>query len=95
MDNETYQARITRKLRAAFSPILLEVHDDSALHAGHAGQNPLGESHFRVLIVSQSFEPLSRVVRHRKIYEALAEELKDRVHALSLQSFTPLEYTNR
>ncbi len=95
MNNETYHARITRKLQDALAPTLLQVHDDSASHAGHAGQNPLGESHFSVMIVSASFENVPKVARHREVYRILADELKERVHALSLQTFTPTEHTNK
>ena len=95
MDNETYSERINRKLSAAFTPIVLEIKDNSASHMGHAGHNPLGESHFSVLIVSPAFDKLSLVARHREIYRVLADELKERVHALSLQCLTPTEYTHR
>ena len=94
MDN-SYHRRMTEKLSAAFSPILLEIHDDSASHAGHAGQNPLGESHFSIFIVSQSFENQGLVARHRAIYDVLAEELKERVHALSLRCLTPSEHAKK
>jgi BolA protein len=95
MNNETYHARMTRKLTAAFTPNILKIKDDSASHAGHAGQHPLGESHFSVLIVSDVFDKMTAVARHREVYRILAEELQERVHALSLQTFTPPEYTHR
>ena len=95
MENITYKARMRRKLTAAFSPMVLEIHDDSASHAGHAGHDPKGETHFSVHIVSSAFSGLNRVARHREIYRVLAEELQERVHALSLQCLSPDEYTNR
>jgi len=82
------------KLTAAFSPEALEVIDESAKHAGHSGARPGGETHFNVRIVSKSFEGLSRVERQRRVYAALAEELKARVHALSLTTLTPAEVWN-
>jgi BolA protein len=93
VNGETYRVRIERKLTQAFSPVALEIKDDSHLHAGHAGQNPLGESHFSIHIVSPVFAGLSTVARHREIYRVLAEELHERVHALSLQALSPEENT--
>ena len=75
---------IEDKLREAFSPSLLKVVDESHLHAGHAGARPQGESHFRVEIVSDRFQGLSRVARQRAVYEVLADELATDVHALAL-----------
>jgi len=95
MNNEPYHARITRKLTQAFAPSVLEIKDDSAFHAGHAGQNPLGESHFSILIVSATFDSINRVARHREIYRVLADELRERVHALSVQAYAPHEYTHK
>src|ERR1700730_7129154 len=80
MNGETYRARIERKLTQAFSRVALEIRDESHLHAGHAGQNPLGESHFSIHIVSPVFAGMSAVARHREIYRVLADELRERVH---------------
>ena len=85
------QAAIRRKLSEAFSPIRLDVVDDSARHAGHAGARPEGESHFNVEIVSARFAGLSRVARQRLVYSALADELQSDVHALALKTVTPEE----
>jgi BolA protein len=82
---------IAQKLSAAFAPSELSVEDDSAKHAGHAGARPGGETHFSVRIVSQAFEGLSRVERHRRIYAALSGELAAGVHALVLTTLTPAE----
>ncbi|NWH07714.1 MAG: BolA family transcriptional regulator [Alphaproteobacteria bacterium] len=87
----TIRERIEGKLKAAFAPTLLDIVDDSARHAGHAGANPQGETHFTIRIVSQAFEGLPRVARQRLVYDALAFELADRVHALSLKTLTPSE----
>jgi BolA protein len=95
MNDETYRARIERKLTQEFAPIALEINDDSHLHAGHSGQNPLGESHFSIRIVSPIFAKMNQVARHREIYRVLADELSERVHALSLQALSPGEYTRR
>jgi BolA protein len=85
---------IAQKLTAAFSPAELLVEDASAKHAGHAGSRPGGETHFSVRIVSNAFEGLSRVERQRRVYAALAEELKAHLHALSVTALTPAESWN-
>ncbi|MEI9989765.1 MAG: BolA family protein [Rhizomicrobium sp.] len=83
---------IRQKLQDAFAPAELVVDDDSHKHAGHSGARPGGETHYSVRIVSQAFEGLSRVERQRRVYAALAEELKpNRVHALALTTITPAE----
>ena len=79
------------KLSKALSPEKLEVIDESHLHAGHAGAREGGESHFRLLIVSASFEGLSRVARQRLVNQALREELAGPIHALAMKTLTPDE----
>ena len=85
---------IHEKLTDAFAPASLEVTDESAQHAGHAGSRPGGETHFNVRVVSAAFEGVSRVERQRRVYAALAQELKTRIHALSLTTLTPAEVWN-
>ena len=82
---------IRRKLTKRFSPIRLEVEDQSHRHIGHEGARPGGETHFAVTIVSAAFAGQSRVARQRLVYQALSEELATRVHALSLTTLTPAE----
>lgn len=82
---------IERKLNAELSPKILEIVDDSSRHAGHAGAQPGGETHFNVRIVADAFEGKSRVARQRMIYAILSEELANRVHALSIRALTPAE----
>jgi BolA protein len=84
-------SRLRAKLEAALSPLALDIEDESAKHAGHAGAREGGETHYRIRIVSESFTGLSRVQRQRKVYAAVAEELAERVHALSLVTLTPEE----
>jgi BolA protein len=83
--------QLERKLTEAFAPVHLQVDDDSARHAGHAGARQGGESHFNVVIQSARFEGVSRVQRQRMVYAALAEELAGPVHALSVKALTPGE----
>ena len=87
----TYNERIRQKVTAAFQPTRLEIVDDSSSHAGHAGAHPDGggETHFNVAIESAVFAGKSRVERQRLVYAALADELKERVHALSLKLTAP------
>lgn len=82
---------IKSKLEAAFSPVSLVIEDESHRHAGHAGSSAEGETHFRVAIVSPVFAGLGRVERQRRVHAVLAEELKARVHALSLSLSAPDE----
>lgn len=79
------------KLTDALAPTRLEVIDESHRHVGHAGHDPRGESHFRVVVVSAAFEGRSRVERHRMVNRLLEEELAERVHALALRTLTPEE----
>ncbi len=80
---------IAAKLTQRFVPAHLEVIDESHQHHGHSGARPGGESHFRVRIVAESFRGKSRVERHRMVNETLAEELKERVHALAIEAGAP------
>ena len=83
--------RIRDKLTNALEPVRLEIEDDSARHHGHAGARPGGESHFNVLIESAAFEGVNKVARQRLVYKALAEEMADQVHALSVKALAPGE----
>ena len=85
----TVAETIRAKLTEAFAPTLLSVEDESALHQGHSGARPEGETHFRVRIVSAEFQGQSRVERQRRVYAVLADELNDRVHALALTALGP------
>lgn len=88
-------AAIRDKLTAAFAPVALDVQDQSASHAGHAGatrgDGSQGETHFHVRIVSAAFDGASRVERQRRIHAALKDELAGPVHALSVSALTPSE----
>ena len=83
-------ARIERKLRAALEPEDLEITDDSAAHAGHAGARD-GGGHFNVLIVSRLFAGKNLLQRHRLVYAALDELMPREIHALSIKALTPDE----
>jgi BolA family transcriptional regulator, general stress-responsive regulator len=75
---------IRAKLQEAFAPTVLEVVNDSARHAGHAGDDGSGESHWTVTIAAPAFAPMTRVARHRAIHTALGPAIIGRLHALAL-----------
>ncbi|MEL6417849.1 MAG: BolA/IbaG family iron-sulfur metabolism protein [Pseudomonadota bacterium] len=75
---------IEAKLRTAFEPTEIEVVDDSASHAGHAGAPGGGQSHFNVRIRAAAFGGQSRIAKHRAVHTALGPELIGRIHALAL-----------
>lgn len=86
------QETIEAKLTAEFHPIELNVINESAQHAGHKPQfDGTGETHFRIQMVSQSFEGQSRVARHRAINELLAPHFNEGLHALALELAAPGE----
>lgn len=81
--------RIRERL-AALGPQHLEIGDDSALHAGHAGAREGG--HYRVTIVSERFAGLPTLARHRLVYDTLGELMRTEIHALSITAATPDEF---
>lgn len=87
----TRKNAIEQLLAEAFSPSLLRVDDDSHKHAGHAGANPEGGSHFTVHIEAEAFAGKSRVARHRMVYDALAGHFAEGLHALAIQAKAPGE----
>ncbi|MDI4633934.1 BolA family transcriptional regulator [Pelomonas sp. V22] len=82
-------AEIERRLRAALDPLELQLQDDSAQHAGHAGAREGG--HYSVSIVSRSFTGLNKVARHRLVYHSLGELMQQGIHALAVQARAPGE----
>jgi len=85
------QERIVARLTAALEPLVLDVIDESDRHAGHAGAREGGGTHYRVRVVSAKFERRSRVERHRLVYDLLAAEFADGLHALALIAKAPGE----
>jgi BolA protein len=88
---QTRLDRLRAALTAAFDPQDLQVVDDSARHAGHAGAGPGGETHYSVRMVSTAFAGQSRVARSRAVHETLNAEFQDGLHALSLTLRSPSE----
>tara|TARA_R110002167_G_scaffold133555_3_gene318736 strand:- start:461 stop:733 length:273 start_codon:yes stop_codon:yes gene_type:complete len=87
----TRAERIEAALTEAFGPELLEIVDESHLHAGHAGARPEGETHFRVTLAAAAFDGVGRVARQRMVNAALAPEFDRGLHALSIRALAPDE----
>ncbi len=83
---------IRHHLTTALQPSLLEIIDNSAAHAGHAGARK-GGGHYNVTIVSSNFEKKTLVQRHQLIYAALGDMMKSDIHALGINALTPTEET--
>jgi BolA protein len=81
---------IKQKLNAAISPEVLELIDNSAEHAGHAGAKQ-GGGHYSVTIVASLFDGKTMVQRHQLIYQALGDLMKNEIHALGINALTPSE----
>lgn len=80
------------KLRLSrLEPTQIELSDQSALHAGHAGNT--GGGHFQLKIVSSHFSNLSQIARHRMVYQALHDLIPNRIHALSILAISPNDPT--
>ncbi len=82
---------LQQRLETRLAPVHLHIMDESMQHAGHAGAQDGGESHFRVEIVSPQFKGLNRVARHRLIYEALGDAFDQGLHALRIDAKAPGE----
>jgi len=80
--------RIVAILHQALAATVVEVEDESAQHVGHASA-AAGGGHYRVTIVSPLFEGKSLIARHRMVYDALAAEMQQAIHALALTTLTP------
>ena len=80
-----------RRRLGTLLPVRLELEDESAKHAGHAGAAPGGNTHWKLTIVSAAFAGTSTVARHRMIYQALGELMQDPIHALSISARAPGE----
>ncbi|MGB0126109.1 MAG: BolA family protein [Rhodocyclaceae bacterium] len=84
-------AQEIRERLAVLQPQAIEIEDESARHAGHAGAKS-GGGHYRLRIVSALFGGKPTLVRHRMVYDALAELMRSDIHALSVSALTPEEF---
>lgn len=82
-------AAVQQQLMATLAPQELEVRDDSAAHAGHAGARE--GSHLSVRIVSDRFSGLTRLARHRLVYDSLSTLMPQGIHALAIDARAPGE----
>lgn len=80
------QQQIEEQVHQAFNPVYLKLENESDRHAG-----PATESHFKLVLVSEAFDGLSRVRRHQAVYKVLADEMT-KIHALALHVFTSKEW---
>jgi BolA family transcriptional regulator, general stress-responsive regulator len=88
--NHAHPVEVAMRARlAALEPLALELEDESAQHAGHAGSRPSGGSHWRLAIVSEAFRGKNAVARHRMVYEALGDLMKRDIHALRIEASAP------
>ena len=85
----TVQQSIERKIADSLTPAHMEVINESHMH----NVPPGSESHFKLVIVADAFDGLPRVRRHQRVHGILEKELKEDVHALSMQVMTPQEWT--
>ncbi|MDP1765861.1 MAG: BolA family protein [Methylotenera sp.] len=85
----TLVEEITNRLQT-LDPESLEIDDESAMHAGHSGN--AGGGHFKLKITSSHFFKKSPIMRHRIIYQLLADLIPTKVHALSINALAPDEY---
>lgn len=83
-------AQIRQRL-SSLEPVALELVDESAKHAGHAGAAPGGETHWRLSIVSPRFAGQGTVARHRMVYAALGSLMQHPIHALAITARSPEE----
>jgi BolA protein len=88
MNRATREERLRQRLTDEFRPLELLVEDESRLHAGHAGAAG-GASHFRIRIVAEAFRGKPAVARHRMIYAALGDLMKNEIHALAIDAAPP------
>ena len=82
--------RIRTLLTEALQPSVLDLTDESALHAGHAGAAS-GGGHYRVKVVSARFEGLRLVMRHRLVYDSVHDMMHTEIHALAITAIAPSE----
>lgn len=87
--SEAVMAQLRNSLQSALEPSLIEIHDDSAAHAGHAGAREGG--HYRLTLVAEAFQGRTLLERHRLVYAAVAPLMASVVHALNISARAPGE----
>ena len=84
------EAKIRQRLEQSLDPLELLIKDQSQLHLGHEGARD-GKGHFDITVVSQAFAGVSRMRRHRMVYDALGDLLESDIHALRINAYAPSE----
>ncbi|WP_040976751.1 BolA family protein [Necropsobacter massiliensis] len=84
------QQELEAKIHAEFAPHFLHIENESHRHSSGRG----GESHFKIVLVSALFASMPKVARHRRIYQLLAADLQNGIHALALHTYSPSEWEN-
>ena len=82
--------KIRERLVATFGPLECQLEDESHLHAGHAGAAS-GAGHYKVRLVSERFDGLNRIARHRLVYDSLRDMMHSDIHALNIIAIAPSE----
>ncbi|MFZ6774185.1 BolA family protein [Undibacterium sp. SXout7W] len=90
MSNPNRYDKIITRLKETFDPVVCQLTDDSASHAGHAGAST-GAGHYILKIVCQQFEGLNRISRHRLVYDSVGDMMHTEIHALSIIALSPSE----
>ena len=90
MDTEQRLETIRQRIEDALHPEDLSVEDEGHLHVGHEGAKD-GRGHFRVMVVSESFDGLTMIQRHRAIYDALGKLMTTDIHALAIDAYSSKE----
>ena len=85
-------AQVKAKIQQTFSPLLLDIEDESSQHAGHSGAIPGQITHLRITIVSDVFEDVPMIKQHRLINQCLQHELDNGLHALALKTIKPSKW---
>ena len=74
---------------SSLQPVMVDLRDESAQHAGHAGARPGESTHWQLTIASEAFRGKSAVARHRMVYEALGDLMQKDIHALKIEAIVP------
>ena len=87
--------KIEAILKDAFSPVFIQIKDDSERHLGHAGREKYGGGHYSIILVTDSFEGKTPLERHRAVYETLGTGMNKDIHALAIKVYTSEEWKMR
>ncbi len=91
----TIEDLITQKIVETLNPEHFELENQSHMHAGHAGDDGSGQTHFKLLVVSSIFDGCNRMQQHRLVYSAVGQLFPQGLHAFSMKTLTPSEYSQK